>query len=244
MHARHLVPFVILMAWQAAPSGRFRVAFGSGASHYLRDIQWYSGDFNCDDSGCNCSETPAYTHQGTEDKSYKSTGVQLEAWPSNSMRLSGSAGTANDAFFGTLQVAWEGHWLGLGGGYGHASDSLGESGLAGYLRIGNLDGAHLRGELLPPSPIWGLGGWSRVGLGYNLGRGPGAGLFVGVAKTIGNVGLTEARQEQTALFADVNLPVLGRRVDLLLRGHLGVGSWSPPSQWGLGAGARVSFGGP
>ena len=244
MHVRHLVPFVILMAWQAAPSGRFRVAFGSGASNYLHDIQWYDSDLNCDYSGCNCFESPPYTHHGTEDQSYKSTGVQLEAWPSNSIRVTGSAGKANDALVGALEVAWEGRWLGLGGGYAHSSDSIGESGLAGYLRLGKLDGAHLRGELLPPSPIWGVGGWSRVGLGYNLGRGPGTGVFVGVAKTTGNVGLTEGRQEQAELFADVNVPVLGRTVDLLLRGHLGVGSSSPPLQWGLGAGERVLFEGP
>lgn len=242
MQLRHLVPFAILLAWQAAPSGRFRLTFGSGASHYLHDIEWYGSDFNCDSSECNCSESAPYTHHGTESKSYASTGVQLEAWPSNSIRLSGSAGKANDALFGALHLAWEGQWFGLGGGYAHASDSIGESGLSGYLRIGKLDGVHLRGEVLPPSPIWGLGGWSRVGLGYNLGRGPGTGVFVGLAKTMSNLALKEARNEETALFADVNVPLLGSSVDLLLRGHLGVASGSPP--WGLGAGARVAFGQP
>jgi hypothetical protein len=228
---RHVLPFTILLAWQAAPvqleqepSGRYRLSFGLGGGSYPYEYV-----------GCSGAGTPAT-------QVYASGGVELDARPADAVRVSVfggpltlAAGDQSVGIVGGGQAAWEGRLAGVGAGFVGTSVNAGRGGLSAYLRLGDADAAHVRVDLRQPDPAWLVSGWARVGLGYNLGLRRGFGAFVGLSQVLGHQPLHATPSDATAVFADLTFP-LGRRGDLLLKGHLLGGGF------GLGVGLRREIG--
>jgi hypothetical protein len=225
MHARHIVPFLLLFAWQAAPTAdprdrpaRLLVWLGGGESSF--DYQWWGTD--CD--GNREIESGTDVHQ--------STGVRVDGWPSPTVRVStaigqaGSGSSSSRSAVGAGLLAWEGLGAGVGLGWAAGAASVGYDGPAAYVRVGPLDGVHFRADLRAPTATPGVTGWVRAGLGYNLGRRHGASVFLGVSGV--KAGTDEVAEgpdaepptmDRLAVFADVTFG-LGRNVDLFAQGHI------------------------
>jgi hypothetical protein len=231
MKPRHLVPFAILLFWQAAPlqverapSGHYRLSVGLGGGAYPQDY-----------TDCNGATA-------TTTSPFQSTGVLLDAWPTASIRVSAFGGqfgigrnSKANRTVGGFQLAWEGRLAGLGLGLAGASGSGGRGGLSAYLRLGDADGLHVRADLRQPTTTWLTPGWARVGIGYNQGLRRGFGSFVGVSRVLGHAPLDGPPGDDVALFGDFTFR-LGGALDLLARGHVGDGTGS------MGFGVRYNFG--
>jgi hypothetical protein len=240
MKLRHTIPFLIILFQQGfplqverTPSGHYRLSFGLGGGSYPQDF--IPGG---------CTGSSGIEESGRQP--FSSGGAQVDAWPAQQMRMSASGGGfvgwnsgRVSTFFG-LQGAWEARHVGLGAGYSATDDETGRSGLSAYLRLGDIDGMHARADLRAPTPTWGVTGWSRVGIGYNQGLRRGFGAFVGLSKVLGHANVDTLPKDALAVFADLTFQ-LGRRWDLLLRGHAGV-SGGPGFPYGLGFGLRYNFG--
>jgi len=246
MRLRHVVPFLLLFAWQATPPtesrdrpSRLRLWFGRGTSSYDY-AYWVTGggqcleyEPGCDGCGCPCLRwAPTYPVQRYEARSKTSTaGIQVDAWPSPAMRVSAAYGSADmgmgssPAFAGGL-VAWEGRHAGLGGGGASGPAHVGYEGLAAYARLGSLDGPQFRADLRAPTVTPGVTGWARAGFAYNQqGRQKNIAIFLGISAVEAGPDTAYPTDRGSALavtrpafFADVALP-LGRHLDLFGRGH-------------------------
>ncbi|MGD0485244.1 MAG: hypothetical protein ABSB58_11445 [Gemmatimonadales bacterium] len=242
MHARHVIPFLLLFAWQSAPSPdprdrptRLRVWLGGGQRSF--DLSYYgTAGGECLDPGgdntCNCSRfAPTYTKRYDDADKVSVTGVQVEAWPSPTLRISAATGSAEGAYLGSghftaALAGWESPFVGLGAGLSDAPEHLAYRGLAAYLRVGPVDRAHFRADLRTPTSTPGVTGWARVGLGYNLGQGSGSSVFLGVSAveagpdtTYDNRPGTPVTMTRPALFLDATA-ALGRTFEVFLRGHV------------------------
>jgi len=231
MHIRHVVPFLLLFAWQVAPGhdlreapSRLKIWLGGGASTF--DL-WESTD---------CSgET--YTERET----WSGWGAQVDAWPSPSVRVSGAYASMEDRGRLLGMVAWETSIAGLGVGWSGGPDRVGYEGPSAYVRLGPLDHVHARAELRSPTPIPGVTGWARAGLAGNMGRRRGGGFFFGVAavKACADYPCPATTPldvtDKLGVFADADL-ALGSMLGLFARGHLA----SHARGFGLGVSIRLA----
>lgn len=235
MKLRHIVPFGLLFAWQVAPSphpaerpSRFRIWLGGGTSSF--DYAYWGTAGGCDGS-------PEYAQRYAGTLRTNAVGVQVDAWPSSSTRISSAVGSANGDWaasaypqgaFAAELLAWEMPSLGAGAGWSAAPGFAAYRGPSAYVRLGALDGAHLRAELRTPTSTPGATGWARAGLAYNQrGSRPGPSIFLGVSAVEAGPDTTyssqwqgAARLTRPAFFADATLP-LREALDVFVRGHIG-----------------------
>jgi hypothetical protein len=176
---------------------------------------------------------------------YSSGGVQYDGWATRRVRVSAFGGSyqsrADSAppavrdydgpFFGG-QVAYEWKAVGLGAGIAHVAGYDGFTIPSGYLRVGTLDGVHIRADLFPPGPVLGSTGWFRAGVGFAEGRARRVGGFVGLA-------IPPAYGRKGMFTGYLNVPV-ARRLDLQVSAILGPGEQY--SQHGASVGLRYDFG--
>lgn len=247
MKLRHVVPFLLLFAWQVAPPtdrpdrpSRLRLWLGGGRSSYDY-AYWGTGGGQCLDygpggcDGCNCAclrFAPTYPKRFDAKDETDASGVQVEAWPSPTLRVSAAyVGRADQpdraAEYAGGLVAWEGLRAGLGGGWTSGAAHVGYQGIAAYARLGSLDGPQFRADLRAPTATPGVTGWARAGFAYNQqGRHKNIAAFLGISAVEAGPdtayqaypGSSGARVTRPAFFADVSLP-LRRRLDLFARGH-------------------------
>ncbi len=230
MHIRHVVPFLLLFAWQVAPDpglqdrpSRLKLWLGGGGTSFdLGEVT------SCDGS------------RYMDRESWSGWGVQADAWPAPSQRVSVSVASVERKTQLAGMVAWEASFAGVGAGWSSGPARVGYEGLSAYLRLGSLDRAHLRGELRSPTPLPGLAGWARVGLASNMGRRRGGSFYVGAAavKACPQVPCPTpsppAVTDKLGFFADVDVAV-GSTVVLFARGHLASGARG----FGLGMALRL-----
>jgi len=111
-------------------------------------------------------------------------------------------------------------------------DFFGEVAPSAYLRLGNIDRAHFRADLLAPTPIAGTtGDILRVGVGFNAGRRRAVSGMLGLS-----VGPYSDESHVGGLFGEVYVPVAAQ-LDLMA-----AGSWRPSAEladYGIGVAARV-----
>lgn len=240
MHLRHVLPFLALFAWQVTPpddprdrSPRNRVWLGLGTRTFDY-AYWGTAGGEClsyDDASCACTSRSPIRERRYDDKDkVTSVGMQLDVWPVPTARVSvagGSAGSGQPLFAAGL-VAWEARLAGLGAGWAQAADGVDYQGVAGYLRLGPLDGAHLRAEVRNPTSMPEVSGWARVGLAISPGERSGsAAIFFGLSSVVGgpdttyasHPGSAVARVTRTAFFADLLIPV-NRDLEVFVRGHV------------------------
>ncbi len=227
---------VLLLVYQTAPihvapdsSGRYRLSFGYGEGQY--EMQ----HFNC-----------AGELTGVDAMPFRTTGVQMDAWPSDRVRLSGFGGSITEGGrargYGGLVLALEQQSWGVGGGGVRMGGRTthGGSGVtypSGYLRFGNIDRLHFRTDMLAPSPVYPSAGVMRLGLGYNQGRLDGVGAFLGLS--VAGTDPEPDGEVGTGPFGELRVPVAGG-FGLLLQG-----AWRPSRQfpdWGLGVAGSYEFG--
>jgi len=261
MRLRHVVPFLLLFAWQVAPPtdrrdrpSRLRLWLGRGASSY-NYAYWGTAGGHClqyePGCGCNTSECGCYCsclRFEAEDET-DASGIHVDAWPSPTLRVSAaragaSAGMGYRPTYAGGLLAWEGGLMGLGGGWARGAAHVGYEGLAAYARLGSLDGPQFRAELRAPTVTPGVTGWARGGFAYNQqGRQDKIAAFVGISAVAAepdtmrqtDPGSALSRVTRPAFFLDVALP-LGRRLDLFGRGHLA------KQARGFGFGLALRFG--
>lgn len=240
MKLRHLAPFVILMAWQAAPFPRDsdppRRRFSLSLGYAMEQLEDYTpATFNCDGS----MNTP----ERSEQVEVRSAGARADMVTSGGLRVTAFGGSRTTPSswaagpFGGVEVAYEGPRFGMGAGvtrgmgtastYTATSPSL-------YLRVGHMDAGHFRLELLPATES-GVAGLARAGIGFNQGSQDRVGGFVGA----GVVPAGGNGQVSLVGFADLSIPT-GSVLDLLVRSQIGQGHQY--TIWGLGLGARYHFG--
>jgi len=233
---------LLLLLYQAAPVnahqdslGRYRVSVGYGTG------QWEHEEFSCD--GQLLSSTPVRHH---------SAGMQLDAWPDKQVRISAFGGVTRsttgttvatdpasspfidlyDGTFGGALIAYEGRKAGIGIG---PTRLPGGGGLrtAFYLRVGNLEAAHLRMDVMTPNPALPSLGWGRIGIGVNEGHLRRVGGFIGVG-----FGPPDY-SSKAALIGELNVPVVRHLTAQL---HALGGPGENATQWNLGAALRFDFG--
>jgi len=233
MQLRHVVPFLLLLAWQSAPTpgprerpGAIRLLVGLGVSS--ADYQYWGWEGStCDCPSCGYPEI----EKGRDQSS--SVGVGADVWVSPTARVSAAAGASGmehggsrPAFAAGL-VAWEGAWLGAGAGWATAAERAAPGGPAAYLRVGPLDGPQLRADLRAPTVTPGVGGWARAGIASGSGRHGEPVFFIGVGAV--EVAQDTIYQYETpapllvarpAFVADASIG-LGRNWDLFGRLHFG-----------------------
>jgi hypothetical protein len=210
MRLRHVVPFLLLFAWQATPPtesrdrpSRLRLWLGRGTSSYDyaywgtgggQCLAWEEPRTCCSDCGCYCNclrYAPTYPERREAKDKTSTAGIQVDAWPSPAMRVSAAYGSAYQTdplgtgslpeFAGGL-VAWEGRHAGLGGGWANGPAQPGYHGLAAYARLGSLDGPQFRADLRAPTATPGATGWVRAGFAYNQqGRRENIAAFLGIS---------------------------------------------------------------
>ena len=232
---------LLLLLYQTAPVniqqdslGRYRIGIGYTTG------QWESEEFSCE--GQLLSATPVRHH---------SAGVQVDVWPDNHLRLSAFGGTTSQSIgetqsasnplvesfaggYGGALVAYEGQKFGLGAGFTHLSNYETPTSFANYLRIGNIDKAHFRWDVMTPNPALPSVTWARVGLGFNEGHLRKPGGFVGLG--FGPF----AYNSKAAFTGELHYP-LARHLTGQVHGLFGPGEAS--DQWNLGAGLQIDFGG-
>ena len=234
---------LLLLLYQAAPInvqqdsvGRYRISVGYASG------QWENEEFGCD--GQLLSATPVRHH---------SAGVQVDVWPDDHLRLTAFGGRTTQSVgatqaadsqygtafvepfvgnFGGVQLAYEGQKFGLGVGITHVPGY--EASFAPYLRIGNIDHAHFRVDVMPPNPALPSVSWSRIGVGINNGHRRGPGGFVGLG-----FGPFDYNSK-AAFLGELHFPIAGR-LTAQLHGLAGPGERS--QQWSFGAGFQYDFGG-
>jgi len=235
MRTRLLHGPLLLFLYQAVPLGvtpdslgRHRLTVGLGGG------RWENEQFSC--NGELLSALPV---------SYRSGGVQYDAWATPRLRISGFGGSywsrADSAppavrdydgpFFGG-QVAYEWRTVGVGAGIAHVAGYDGFTSPSAYFRVGTLDGVHVRADLFPPTPVLGSTGWFRAGVGLGEGRNRRVGGFVGVA-------VPPAYSQKAMLTGYLHVPV-ARHVELLVDGIIGAGEQY--TQRGASIGVRYDFG--
>ncbi len=231
MHIRHVVPFLLLFAWQAVPGSdlrdrpsRFKIWFGGGSSSF--DL--YEAT-DCDGDRYMVRET------------WSGGGVRADAWPSPHVRLSAAFSRTEDRSRLLGLAAWEARFAGVGAGWSDAPGRLGYQGLSAYLRLGPVDDAHFRAELRAPTPLPGITGWARAGLAGNMGQRRGGSFFVGLAavKACPDVpcptttpGDTAETVDKLAAFVDAEF-ALGRWLGVFAKFHVA------PNARGFGFGASL-----
>ena len=236
---------LLLLLYQAAPVsvqqdslGRYRIGVGYATG------QWENEEFGCD--GQLLSGTPVH---------HRSVGVQIEAWPDDHLRLTAFGGTTSQTLgatqfadsqygapfvepfggnYGGVQLAYEGQKLGLGVGATHLPTSEGSLWFAPYLRIGNMDHAHFRLDVMTPNPALPSVSWARVGVGINNGHLRRTGGFLGLG-----FGPFDYNNK-AAFLGELHFPIV-HRVTAQLHGLAGPGEQA--QQWSVGAGLQFDFGG-
>lgn len=235
---------LLLLLYQAAPIsvqqdslGRYRIGVGYGTG------QWENEEFSCD--GQLLSATPVR---------HRSAGVQLDVWPDDRVRLTAFGGTTSQSVgetistdpqygsayvepfagpFGGAQLAYEGQKIGLGIGITQLSGTQQSSYPALYVRVGNIDKAHLRMDALTPNPALPSVAWGRIGIGVNTGHRRGAGGFVGLG-----LGPPDYNTKG-AFLGELRYPI-ARRLTAQLHGLVGPGETN--TQWSVGGGLQFDFG--
>jgi hypothetical protein len=128
-------------------------------------------------------------------------------------------------------VAFEGQHFGIGFGWGGAIGHDALSGPAVYMRVGNMDGAYLRADAVPPSPTFSSAGWVRAGIGFREGHLRRPSGFIGVA-------LPPPYNTKALLTGYVRVPV-ARHVSLHHDGIIGPGEVY--GQRGAAVGLRFDY---
>jgi hypothetical protein len=220
---------LLLLAMQISPinvhqdsKGQVRLTVGYGTGRYV------DRSFSC--AGNLLSSTPV---------PYNTYGARVDYWPAPRFRLSGFAGATSlegrptDGPFGGVLVAAEGQSVGIGIGV-TGSSIMEYSGTypAGYLRLGSIDHAHFRFDLLHPSSTFGTTGLARIGVGFNAGLRTGTSGFFGLA-----VSPSSDQSSAGGPFAEIFFPV--QQFDLGLRGF--VQSGSPDWAYGGSLSLRYNF---
>ncbi len=228
---------LLLLLYQAVPLGaardsvgRYRMTFGFGAG------QWENEQFDCAGDLVSAARVP-----------YRSGGVQLDAWPGPRLRITTFDGTfrptANTPTYETpdyygpfygFQVAFEGQHVGLGLGLTHVSGYDGLNGPSIYLRGGNIDGAHFRADLFPPTTVLGSTGWLRAGVGFGDGHVRATSGFVGIA-------LPPAYNQKAMLTGSIRVSI-AQHLAVQMDGIVGPGEQY--SQRGAALALRYDFGAP
>lgn len=221
---------MVLVLWQTVPNpvavdstGRIQGVLGFGSGQYEKVR-----------TDCNSGDVV-----NTSPNKFRGGGVQIDAWPTRSWRVTGFGGSINadssefdGPYVGGL-VALELQRIGVGIGAGGVLEEGG--GLpAAYLRLGNRDGLHARFDMAAASPPYGMNGNARIGVGYHLGHLRGLGGYGGLA-----VCTAKCQEEgKPALFADLRIPV-GSMLDVELRALGGGGHEF--SNTGIAVGGRLHF---
>jgi hypothetical protein len=240
MHTRLLHGPLLLLLYQAVPVGatrdsvgRYRLTVGFGAG------QWENQEFDCNGQLVSARKVP-----------FSTGGAQLDAWVDRHVRITGFGGgfkptpdtdSAGFTFvqdyegpFGGAQVAYEGHYFGLGAGVIGISGYDGGAYPSFYLRGGSINSFHLRADVFPPTPTLGSTGWGRVGVGYRDGHQRRLSGFLGVA-------IPPLYSEEGMFTGSVSVPLAGR---VALRADAIVGGGKQYSQGGVAVGIRYDFGAP
>lgn len=226
---------LVIVLWQAAPvqtvrdpGGRLRLAVGYATGAY---------------------EYTSYSCEGelleAEQVGYTAIGGGVEAWPTDRLHVSAFAGAMSadripgenasegqwDGGFAGGQLAYEGGKVGIGAGIW----KLGSDGFpSGMLRVGRLDGTHVRFEVAQPTPTFASNGLVRVGIGHNLGRQP------GVSGSAGWVFCHFCDSGQsTGAYGELAVPV-GRTIDIT--GGAVLASGERHRTWNATIGARANLG--
>lgn len=237
---------LLLLLYQGIPAGvrpdslgRYRLTFSLGGG------QWEKADFSCD--GALLSTTPVR---------FRSTGIELEAWHDNRVRLIafvGKTGQRNGpsrvtdpnsgapyvpfyaGTYGGGGFAYEGRAIGAGVGIIAVPGPDGFLAPTPYLRLGSRDAGHLRLEVFGPTPAFPTAGWVRLGAGFNKGHRRGYSGFIGVAT--GPVDYNS----RLAFTGELGIPIARR-----LSGHLYglAGSGNGVAQWNTGVALRLDLGRP
>lgn len=226
---------LLLLLYQAAPVsvhpdslGRYRISVGYATG------QWEDEEFSCE--GELLGATPVRNH---------SAGVQIDAWPDNHVRLTAFGGKASQSAgetqtfvesfaggYGGVQLAYEGQKVGLGVGVTHLNTGDPSLQFAPHLRVGNIDKAHFRMDVMTPNPALPSVSWARVGVGVNNGhlRGPGG---------FGGLGFGPFDYNNKAAFlGELHYPI-ARGLTAQMHGLIGPGEKS--SQWSFGGGLQLDF---
>lgn len=235
---------LLLLLYQAAPIqvqqdslGRYRVGVGFATGEWENDV------FDC--NGQLASATPVR---------HRSAGAQIDVWPDKRLRLSAFGGTTTESIgqtkssdgtsyayvdpiggpFGGILLAYEGQKFGIGVGFTHLANYETSTTFANYLRIGNMDKAHFRMDVMTPSPVLPSGHWARIGIGINDGhlRKPGGFIGLGFGPFDYN--------SKSALTGELRYPI-GRH--FMGEFHTLVGPGEESMQWNVGAGLQFDFGG-
>lgn len=233
MHARHVVPFLLLFAWQSAAGpdarerpGAIRLFGGLGVS--TADYRYWGWE----GATCDCPTCGQAAIEQAQDQA-SSFGAGADVWVSPTTRVTAVAGTSGSdnegghpAFAAGL-VAWEGASLGAGAGWASGAERAVPGGPAAYLRLGPLDGPQLRADLRAPTVSPGVGGWARVGVANGSGRHGEPVFFVGVgavevaADTIYDAQVMRPRMvARPAFVVDASVGIR-RNWDLFGRMHFG-----------------------
>ena len=189
--------------------------------------QWEDASFDCD-GNLTASEAVKYRDVGARvDIEDVRSGFRFTAVGGSARQTRGTGGPGTSSYSQSVatyggMVAWEGRRLGIGGGV--LRDEGGASVPSLYLRLGQREHAHFRMDVEPLSETRLASGGYRSGIEFKNG-------FVGLSFSP-----YYQKFSQTALFADINVPVT-RRLDVRL-----MGTWGPgiqTSQSGFGAGLRL-----
>lgn len=222
---------VFLALWQTAPvvvhqdsAGRVQVHFAAGGGRYEQVTT------NCDGDVV-----------GTQALAYTGGGAGVEAWPHDNVRLNGFGGATFsdspefDDINAGLLAALEFRHVGIGGGAAvvpgfertyqgvTVADETTFMPIV-YARIGNLDRWHLRFESSSATGLDRMGGFLRLGAGYNQGLLRGTNAFTGIA--LCHAGCEGDDGETAVLFLDLSRPI-SPRLDIRLGGVIGTGQENP-----------------
>ena len=228
MRAHLLHGPILLLVWEFAPIslaqdslGNHRVTFGYGTGQF-------------EDRSLSCAGEVL-----TADPiRYQEVGSQVDLW-SRHARFTLYNGRHfgdrfNDGLFGGAAVAWEGQYVGLGTGVAAMSAASHRfTGPSFYVRLGNMDRAHFLLDVLPPTPVRGMAGLARAGVGFNRGH---------LRGRSGRLGIDLPLHYDWAYLYGFSgewlLPVT-RTADVTLQGR-----WGPSEEhasWGAGVGVRFTF---
>ncbi len=234
MQLRHLLPFAILLAWQAAPTPqppRTRVSLSLGYA-FAEFEEYTAAQTDC--SGNQISP------EHSEVLEVRSVGARADVTTSQGLRLTAFAGNADSprgsaaGAFGGAQLGFESRYVALGGGVSAAPSELlssasSRSATSLYLRFGDAYKTSFRAEWMGPSETFGADGVLRVGASSAV---PGkAHTYIGTAFSPFN---------QIMAFMDLSIP-LNRGFDMLLKARVGPGHVNPP--WALGIGTSFTLAG-
>lgn len=241
---------LVVVLWQVVPIGthtddvgRTRVGFGFGFGQFENIAIQYGGT-DCDGNRIRESETVRRSN-------VRVAGAEIDTWVRPNVRLTGfGGGIASDSLgwsgaFAGVMAAYEARMWGAGGGGvlvpGSGSRSTPVAVVpAVMVRYGTLDGVHGVIDAAAPSPVFGMSGLMRIGVGYNRGVHRGVGGLAGLS--VCHYCMTSDENDgEAAAFLELAVPVT-RNFDLDARMLYGPGR--EYALWGVALGARTYLGRP